>query len=78
VAQLLLFASARDAAGCKSASIDATTVGEVLDQAVERFGAQFAAVLAHANVWLDGEPTDRSESVGPQSEVAVLPPVSGG
>jgi sulfur-carrier protein len=78
VAQLLLFASAREAAGCKHATIDGTTVGEVLDQAVVRFGDHFSQVLAHANVWLDGEPTDRDAPVSAVSEVAVLPPVSGG
>jgi molybdopterin converting factor small subunit len=78
VAQLLLFASAREAAGCKHATIEATTVGEVLDLAVARFGDHFAQVLAHANVWLDGDPTDRDAPVTATSEVAVLPPVSGG
>jgi sulfur-carrier protein len=78
MAQLLLFASARDAAGCKNASIDGLTVGEVLDAAVARFGAHFSDVLAHSKVWVDGEPAERDAAVGPQSEVAVLPPVSGG
>ncbi len=78
MAQLLLFAAAREAAGCKHATVEAATVGEVLDEAVTRFGQHFAQVLAHANVWLDGEPTDRDALVTTQSEVAVLPPVSGG
>ncbi len=78
MATLLLFAAARDAAGCRSIVIEADTVGAVLDQAVSRFGGHFAAVLAHSKVWVDGEPADRSEPVTDQNEVAVLPPVSGG
>jgi molybdopterin converting factor small subunit len=73
-----MFASAREAAGCKHATIEATTVGEVLDQAVAQFGEHFGQILAHANVWLDGEPTNRDALVSAASEVAVLPPVSGG
>jgi sulfur-carrier protein len=78
VARLLLFAGARDAAGCRSVDIAATSVGDVLDQAVERFGERFAAILAHSKVWVDGEPAERTDPVTDQSEVAVLPPVSGG
>lgn len=78
MARLLLFAGARDAAGCRSIDIDAATVGEVLDDAVARFGSHFAAILAHSKVWVDGEPAERTEPVTGSSEVAVLPPVSGG
>ncbi len=78
MATLLLFAAARDAAGCRSVVIEADTVGAILDEAVHRFGDHFAAVLAHSKVWVDGEPASRSESVTSTSEVAVLPPVSGG
>ena len=78
MARLLLFAAARDAAGCRTVEIDADTVGTVLDEAVNRFGDHFAAILAHSKVWVDGEPAERSEPVTESSEVAVLPPVSGG
>ncbi len=78
VATLLMFAGAREAAGTKRVEIEAASVGEVLDEAVARFGDHFAKVLSHSKVWLDGEPTDRSMSVTSQSEVAILPPVSGG
>ena len=73
-----MFASAREAAGTKRSEIDASTVGDVLDEAVKRFGEHFAKVLVHSKVWLDGEPTDRSAPVTARSEIAVLPPVSGG
>lgn len=78
--RLRLFAAAREAAGTSSVEIDATTVGEVLEIARERFGAEFTAVLAGSRVWVDGdEPADGDATpVTPGAEVAVLPPVSGG
>jgi molybdopterin synthase sulfur carrier subunit len=78
MATLRLFAQAREAAGTKTVQIDGSTVGEVLDAAVVNYGATFAAVLGQSNVWLNGDPVDRSADVGAADEVAVLPPVSGG
>jgi molybdopterin synthase sulfur carrier subunit len=53
-------------------------VGEVLDEARRRYGDRFAEVLATAKVWKNGEPASGGEPVGPDDEVAILPPVSGG
>ncbi|MEO1062675.1 MAG: MoaD/ThiS family protein [Actinomycetota bacterium] len=78
MARLRLFASAREAAGTGSDVIDGTTVAEVLAGAVDRYGADFAAVLAGSRVWCNGEPALDDDPVGPDDEVAVLPPVSGG
>jgi molybdopterin converting factor small subunit len=80
MSRLVLFARAREAAGRKSDDIDASTLGELLDRAVATYGPEFGAVLEVSRVWVNGnEPTDgRSTSVGPNDEVAVLPPVSGG
>ncbi len=75
---LRLFAQARESAGTKSADVDGATVGEVLDEAVHRFGDPFAAVLAGSKVWLNGSPAERADAVSSGDEVAVLPPVSGG
>ena len=75
---LRLFAAAREAAGTASADIEGATVGEVLDAARVRFGEGFAAVLARSRVWRNGDPADVADPVGPDDEVAVLPPVSGG
>lgn len=75
---LRLFAQAREAAGEKVAQFDGATVGEVLDAAVDRFGADFSQVLAGSKVWLNGSPAERSDAVEVGDEVAVLPPVSGG
>lgn len=78
VACLRLFASAREAAGTRAVDLPGTTVAEVLDAAVARFGADFAGVLATAAVWVNGEAVERDHPVGDGDEVAVLPPVSGG
>ena len=78
VAVLRLFASAREAAGTGSDTVEGATVGEVLDRAVDRYGAAFAAVLGTCRIWLNGSAADRSDTVAATDEVAVLPPVSGG
>jgi sulfur-carrier protein len=78
--RLRLFASARDAAGCAADVVDATTLGDLLDQARQRYGPEFVAVLEHARVWVNGdEPADGDSTLlATDDEVAVLPPVSGG
>ena len=78
MARLRLFAQARERAGTKEWSHEAASVGELLDAACVALGPDFAAVLAHCKVWVDGEPADRSTIISADSEVAVLPPVSGG
>jgi molybdopterin converting factor small subunit len=78
VAVLRLFASAREAAGTSRATIDAATVGEVLDEARRTYGDRFGAVLDRSKVWRNGEPAALDDLVGDADEVAVLPPVSGG
>jgi MoaD family protein len=78
MAVLRLFAAAREAAGTGREDVPGATVGDVLDQAVTRYGDAFATVLATCRVWRNGEPAERSEPVGDADEVAVLPPVSGG
>lgn len=78
MARLLMFAGARTAAGRGADTVDAGTVGDVLDVARRRYGAEFEAVLATCAVWVNGEPAAHDTAVGPSDEVAVLPPVSGG
>jgi len=78
VATLRLFAQARESAGAGTVDLPGDTVGQVLDQAVDRFGQHFQTILDGSKVWLNGNPTDRSADVAPTDEVAVLPPVSGG
>jgi sulfur-carrier protein len=78
--RLLLFAKARELAGGACFEVPGATVGEVLDGAVARFGADSGELLGCCRVWLDGdEPADGPATpVTPGAEVAVLPPVSGG
>ena len=80
---LLLFASAREAAGRGVDEYDlaaAPSVGALLDAAGSVYGSTFEAVLATARVWVNGdEPADgRATRLVDGDEVAVLPPVSGG
>jgi MoaD family protein len=80
VARVRLFARARELAGRSEDVIDAGTLGAVLDTAVARYGPDFAELLAHSRVWVNGDeaPDGAATPVAPDDEVAVLPPVSGG
>jgi len=75
---LVLFASAREAAGTSRVQLRASTVVEVLDLARGMFGSDFVAVLDRSRVWVNGEPAAPGTSLVSGDEVAVLPPVSGG
>ncbi|MCL4293284.1 MAG: MoaD/ThiS family protein [Acidimicrobiia bacterium] len=78
--RLLLFASAREAAGCRDDTFNAATLGALLDAARERYGATFSAVLDGSRVWIGGEEPEQGAATPLREgdEVAVLPPVSGG
>ena len=78
--RLRLFAAARDAAGCASATVDGRSLGDVLDHARAVYGTPFSAILERSRVWVNGdEPADGSATVlVDDDEIAVLPPVSGG
>ena len=82
MARLLLFAAIREAAGARALDVEATTVGEALKIAGERFGERFEKVLGICTV-LHGDttvPRDAwwDERLDDGDEIAVLPPVSGG
>jgi molybdopterin converting factor small subunit len=76
--RILLLGPARDAAGVRHDELPGHTVGEVLAEAVSRYGAPFEKILEVSQIWLNTEPVDRCVEVGPHDEVVVLPPVSGG
>lgn len=78
MARLLLFASAREAAGRSRETIEGATVADVLATAKRQFGPRFETVLESCTVWLNGEECEPDAPVADSDEVAVLPPVSGG
>ncbi len=78
MATLRLFANLRETAGTDSAMFDATTVEDLLRQATDRFGVQFASGLDTARVWVNGHQAELTTPVAPGDEVALIPPVSGG
>ncbi|HEX7095840.1 MAG TPA: MoaD/ThiS family protein [Acidimicrobiales bacterium] len=78
MATLRLFASVRVAAGTGRVEIPGATVGEVVDAACERFGAEFAGLVQHCRIWLNGVGAALDDPVTDSDEVAILPPVSGG
>lgn len=76
--RLLLLGPAREAAGVRLDEFDAATVGDVLQQAVARYGQDFARILAVSQVWVNGDVATEGDSIHPYDEIEVLPPVSGG
>jgi molybdopterin converting factor small subunit len=78
MAQVRVFASAREAAGTTGAPFAGDTVDEVLAAAVAAWGADFERLLPTCRVWVNGDEADGSTPVTDRDEVAVLPPVSGG
>lgn len=78
MAKLRLFANLREIAGETQVEIDAATVGEVVESAVERYGQEFGRGVESARVWINGDPASAETPVGAADEVVLLPPVSGG
>ncbi len=74
------FAAARDAAGTREVTTRPQSLGVLLESLRADHGPTFAAVLATARVWVNGEdPADGDATMlASGDEVAVLPPVSGG
>lgn len=78
MARLRLFGPARLAAGTAELTVEGADVAAVLAAARSRLPADFAPVLAASRVWRNGQPAAPEDPVGPDDELAVLPPVSGG
>ena len=76
--KLRLFASLREIAQASIVELEADSVGDALDQAVERFGDRFARSLATAQVWVNGDKSGRDAPLQDGDEMALIPPVSGG
>ena len=78
MALVRFFGPARAAAGESATTVDASTVVGALAELRSRYDASFAALLDASKVWVDGEPAAPDRALGPDDELAVLPPVSGG
>jgi sulfur-carrier protein len=71
------FAAAADAAGARSETLDAATVGELRALLLERYGDAMARVLRTGSFLVDGVATrDDRKPLG--ERVDVLPPFAGG
>ena len=73
-----LFAALRDLAGSSEVDADAPDVGALLAELSKRLGPRFDRIMDAGTVIVDGEPAGRERILGPDDEVALLPPVSGG
>ena len=78
LAHLLLLGPAREAAGLRNDDISGDTVADVLDHAVARYGTNFRYILVNSQIWVNSKPAEKDMSVGPDDEIAILPPISGG
>lgn len=76
------FASLRDAAGCDRTTVEATTAGDAVRAASDRFGPAFAQIAARCAVVIGDDHIPMrmldTQPVGDSDEMALLPPVSGG
>ncbi len=75
---LRLFASLREHAQTSRVELDADSVDDALQQAIEQFGDRFARSLATAQIWVNGNKASRDTPLQSGDEMALIPPVSGG
>jgi molybdopterin converting factor small subunit len=77
---VLFFASAREAAGARSAPFGfaGRTVAQLAGALVATYGPDLERVLRTCAIWVNGEQVPSSYVLCAGDEVAVLPPVSGG
>ncbi|HEX9765522.1 MAG TPA: MoaD/ThiS family protein [Nitriliruptorales bacterium] len=76
--EVRLFAALRAAAGTSRVTTDAATVAELKQELSRRYGEPFASRLERSKVVVDGEEADGPTSLAGATEVALLPPFSGG
>lgn len=77
--EVRLFAALRDAAGTARLTSDAATVADLHAELTERFGEPFSARLARSKTLVDGEEAAGAATpLDDATEVALLPPFSGG
>ncbi|HJL91211.1 MAG: MoaD/ThiS family protein [Acidimicrobiales bacterium] len=78
MAVLRLFASVKQMAGTGSVILSGATVSDVVEEASQRYGAEFSDMAKNCRIWLNGNPTEINAPVNDDDEIALLPPVSGG
>jgi molybdopterin converting factor small subunit len=79
MAALRFFAGAAEAAGADSATVDASTIGELRAALGERYGSEFVRVLGLCSLLVNGtRATDDTILLTPTDTVDVLPPFAGG
>ena len=78
MAVVKLFAQLREMVGRSEVRVEASTVDSAVSAVATEAGEAFKALMPHCRIWLDGEPCCGSDPVGADSEIAILPPVSGG
>ena len=78
MAMLRLFASVKQMAGTGSVILSGATVADVVEEASQRYGAEFSDMARNCRIWLNGNPTEINTPVNDDDEIALLPPVSGG
>ena len=78
MAILRLFASVKQVAGTGSVILSGATVADVVEEASQRYGAEFSDMARNCRIWLNGNPTEINTPVNDDDEIALLPPVSGG
>lgn len=72
------WAAARAAAGTHEEPFDAPTLGDALDAAAAKRGPEFARVLSHSSVLVDGVRSRRETHLVDSAVIEVLPPFAGG
>ncbi|MDA8263261.1 MAG: MoaD/ThiS family protein [Actinomycetota bacterium] len=78
MAVVKLFAQLREIVGRGEVRVEASTVDQAVSEIAAQAGESFKALMPHCRIWLDGEPASGSDQVTAESEIAILPPVSGG
>ena len=77
VAEVRYFAAAADAAGTRTETLDAATVGELRSILLDRHGEAMARVLKTGSFLVDGV-VSRDDAKPLGARVDVLPPFAGG
>ncbi len=79
MATLRFFAGAAEAAGADTATLEASTIGELRQNLASRYGSDFVRVLGLCSLLVNGaRTTDDAAPLAPTDAVDVLPPFAGG